>query len=104
MGVDVDGARHDDLPCRVVGRIGMRAHRRLDYPAIPHPDVADLVARVRWIDGASPGYTRQHASSNLAGKAAIIRVITSATEIAPLGFFASTGASVLVDDICSTAA
>src|SRR6516162_6657673 len=104
MGVDVDGPRHDDLPRRIVGRISMRARRRLGYSAIAHPDVADLVALVRWIDDASPGNASQHASSRVAVKSAIIRVITSATEIAPLGFFASTGASVSVDDRCSTAA
>src|SRR5262245_49940991 len=104
MGVDVDGARHDDLARRIVGRISTRAHWRLDYPAIAHPNVADLVAIVRWIDDASPGDASQHASSRVAGKAAIIRVITSATEIPPVGFFPSTSASVPVDDRCSTAA
>src|SRR5262249_19610356 len=104
MGVDVDGARHDNLARRIVGRISTRAHRRLDYPAIAHPNVADLVAIVRWIDDASPGAASQHASPRVPGKAAIIRVITSATEIAPVGFFASTSASVPVDDRCSTAA
>ena len=104
MGVNVDGARHDDLSRRIVGCVGTRARRRLDYSAVAHPDVADLVATVRRINDASSGNARQHASSRVAGKAAMIRAITSATEIAPLGFFASTGASVPVEDRYSTPA
>ena len=104
MGVNVDGARHDDLSGRIIGCVGTPAHRRLDYSAVAHPDVADLVTSVRRINDASSGNARQHASSRVAGKAAMIRAITSATEIASLGFFASTGASVPVEDRYSTPA
>src|ERR1700730_11399575 len=104
MAASVGAARHDDLPGRIIGRVGTPAHRRLDYSAVAHPDVADLVAIVRRVNDASSGNARQHASSRVAGKAAMIRAITSATEIAPLGFFASTGASVPVEDRCSTPA
>ena len=62
------------------------------------------VAAVRGINDASPGNASQHASSRVTGKAATMREITSATEIAPPGSFASTGANVPVKGRYSTPA
>src|SRR6516165_6421444 len=104
MRVNVDRPRHDNLIHRIVGHLSAHPDRRLHDPAVAHPDVADRVAPVRWINDPSPGDAGQHASSHTLGKAAIMRVITSATEIASLAFFASTGASAPVAVRCSTPA
>ena len=95
--MDIDGAGHDDLAGRIVGRIGARALRRVYNFAVAHPDIADVVATIGWIDDASAGNARQHGRGPLLGKADAMRVIASATEIASLGCVASTAASAPVN-------
>ena len=103
VGMDVDGAGHDDLADRIVGRVGAPAWGRIDDAAVAHPDVADAVAIVGRIDDAAAGDADQHRSAPPPGNAAAMRAIASATEMASLGCVAATAARLPVNGRCSTA-
>ena len=103
VGMDVDGARHDELAGGVVGLIGAGVAGRLDDPPIADPDVGDAIPAVGRIDDAATLDPGQHGHAPADGSAAAICASAAATEMASLGLFAATGTSVPVAGSCSTA-
>ncbi len=92
MGVDVDGAGHDDLAGDVVGLIGFAAVRaRRGDAAIVDEDVARRVAAVHGIDDAAALKPDHHArASGLPSRSAILPSTSATVGAPPLGLVALT--------------
>ena len=73
MGMDVDGAGHDDMAGDVMRLVGLAPVRARDDAAVLEPDVADGVGPVDGIDdmAAAQGRSAWHILRNLALMASI---------------------------------
>ena len=79
MGMDVDGAGHDDAAGGVEGPVGSAAGGRLDDLLVAYPEVALAEAAVDRIDDLAAGDPRQHGNAAPAGTcSAIARMIAAA--------------------------
>src|SRR5262249_31722746 len=101
VGVDVDGAGHDDLAGCIVGCISTRSRLRFDDAPIAHPNVPDLVATVGGIDDAAALDMGQHGNGS-AESSATMATMASATERASLRCVAATATRVPIIAQCST--
>src|SRR5690348_8046842 len=93
--MDINGARHDDLSGCIVGRIRLLIWFLDDEP-IANPDITLAVPLIGGINDVSTSNARQHERSLGSLIVAVIRVITSETEITSVRFAAANVARVPV--------
>ncbi len=101
MGMDVDGAGHDDMAGKVMRHVGLAPVRARDDAAVLEINVANGVGPVDGIDHMAAGKAGQHGTSS--ENLALMASMTWATLGASLGALARRSTNELVSCASSTA-